>query len=87
MKKSYFFAVILLALSSCSTSDVLSDDMQPDGTYRIVAGGNAFANQNDAKSVAYQRADGLCPNGYSKKSEMVSNLGIKPRYQLIVLCK
>lgn len=81
-----FFCLIALFLTGCSSAGIFSDDMQPDGSYKILAGGNAFASVESTKKQVYARADALCPKGYELKSEM-ADTSIKPRYQIIVKCK
>lgn len=82
------YLIVLLGVMSagCATTRVYSDSMQPDGSYRILAGGNVIASADDARNEAHMRAQGLCPFGYRSLSEMQGSQGLKPRYQLIVMC-
>jgi hypothetical protein len=86
MIKKLFAIALLMTCFGCASTGTFSDNMQPDGSYRIIAGGNAFASASDARNEAMMRALALCPNGYTKKSEMHGNDGLKPRHQLIIKC-
>ncbi len=85
IKLSLLF-IVAIQVTGCASTGVFADNMQPDGSYRIITGGNIIASADDAQNEAYARAEALCPSGYTKKSEMSGSLGLKPRHQLIVKC-
>jgi hypothetical protein len=83
--KTLITALALCALFGCAQTGILSDSMQPDHSYRIIAGGNVVASGDDVRDTAQRRAKFLCPNGYETKSQLLDN-SPKPRYMLIVMC-
>lgn len=77
--------LLSLLLSGCATA-VLSDGMQPDGSYRIIASGTCFAGKSATEKCARGHAAELCPSGYETKSVISDSNGCHPRTQLIVKC-
>lgn len=76
----------ILGIGGCAAAGIISDGMQPDGTYRILSNGNLYASKDDIIQAAHNRASGLCPNGYKLKSEMCGGSGVNMRCQVIVKC-
>lgn len=65
--KNALLAITLFGLSGCATF-LYGDNMQPDGSYKIVTGGNSFTPKDKIIEKAKQHASELCPNGYDTKS-------------------
>lgn len=79
----FFYA--LVAMTGCARFRV-TNEMQPDLSYRVLAKGNGYSSVEDARAVAKQRAAALCPSGYKKVSEAGED-GSYPTYQIIVKCE
>jgi hypothetical protein len=71
--------ILALLLTGCANIGIMSDDMQPDGTYKIRAGGNAIASDAGKIEAAHQHAKRLCPTGYDVKSSFEGTLIVKCR--------
>lgn len=82
MKKLIIFAIILTA---CSSAGVRSDEMQPDGSYKIYSTGNAYASRERVMNTAKFRAQQICPKGYTQKSAYCDD-DIKIGCTMIVVC-
>lgn len=86
MNKLVIILSLGVMLTGCASAGTFRSEMQPDGSYRIVTGGNAFSNQKDARNQAIAEAESLCPSGYDVKSETAGSQGLKPRYRMIIKC-
>ncbi len=77
---------VALNMVGCASYEILSDQMQPDFSYRIIAWGNRHTDEDKIKSRAFNRANGLCPGGFKIKSQIWLEKDIESRFQLIAKC-
>lgn len=82
-----------MTLSGCTYFIIESDNMQQDGSYRIIATRVGLfpwlitSESDAAEQTAHTRANLLCKNGIENKSEFFLPERSSTTYQKTVMCK
>lgn len=83
--RKVLLVLVAFAFVGCSRY-LIRDTMQYDKSYKIEVDGNVFASTSEAGSLAFERADGLCPKGWEKLAEIPTE-SFYPQLELIIMCK
>jgi hypothetical protein len=80
-------AVLCFVASGCAVTGINEDNMQPDGSYKIEAGGGGgFTSKEAVMDEALERAHQLCPRGYDERSRFCDDKA-KTTCIMVVKCK